>query len=173
VGDLGDDRARLDLLSMSDDDQSTVRAVFDGSYRRLPCIRRSPRNPVFDVSINGHPEIIFVGSGDVIAWWDAELSNLAAITRWAANSFELPQLAILLQCTVVFAAYHRGRWTEALTTCEWGLTAARRAGDRALEAASLLSLAETLSYTPDRRWGEVDATPRSADANPAHRESTC
>jgi tetratricopeptide (TPR) repeat protein len=261
VGDLGDDRARLDLLSMSDDDQSTVRAVFDGSYRRLPSeqsrlFRLLGLHPGYDIDAHaaaalaevdlsvarrllgaladahlvepvgrdryrlhdllrayaadradheddqvlreqasrrliewyahhaatamlmthpahtsepyfntptcGRPEIIFSRLGDVIAWWDAELSNLAAITRWTATSFELPQLASLLQHTVGQAGYRRGRWAEALAACESGLAMARRAGDRAQEADALLYLAEMLSIAPDQRWEDVDATAQEA-----------
>lgn len=35
VSELADEQARLDTLSMSDDEEVTVRAVFDGSYRML------------------------------------------------------------------------------------------------------------------------------------------
>jgi tetratricopeptide (TPR) repeat protein len=35
VAELTDERARLDTLSMSDDEEATVRAVFEGSYRTL------------------------------------------------------------------------------------------------------------------------------------------
>lgn len=39
VVELADDHHRLDLLSLTDDEEFTVRAVFDGSYRRLPSRR--------------------------------------------------------------------------------------------------------------------------------------
>jgi tetratricopeptide (TPR) repeat protein len=122
----------------------------------------------FDTPTCGRPEIIFARPGDVIAWWDSELPNLAAITRWTATSFELPQLALQLQHTVGQAGYRRGRWAEALAASESVLTMARRAGDRVREAEALQYLAEMLCLAPDQRWDNLEAINQEALALARH-----
>jgi tetratricopeptide (TPR) repeat protein len=82
----------------------------------------------------------FDGATDAAAWLDAEWPNLLAAVRAAAEA-GLDEIAARLPLALRAAPSPRGRHAEAMAAGSTGLAAARRLGDRRLEAALLEGLA--------------------------------
>jgi tetratricopeptide (TPR) repeat protein len=115
----------------------------------------------------------FLDHPAALDWCDAEVNNLAAATRLAV---EVGDDEVAAQLPIAMWGYLslRKPWTTWMDTHEWGLVAARRSGDRHVEAHLLTNIsiclrdrremAESMTYSEQAlrirreigdRWGEA------------------
>jgi tetratricopeptide (TPR) repeat protein len=100
----------------------------------------------------GLEPLAFTGSRQAIAWCEAELANLVAATRHAAEIGEFAA-AWKIPAALAFFFDTRQFWAEWITTHTIGVTAAQRIKDRDGEALLLIGLGD--AYRELRRFDEA------------------
>jgi tetratricopeptide (TPR) repeat protein len=102
--------------------------------------RRLPRSYEPAVAVPVQPDAPFEGPEQARAWVSAELANLHAAARFAANSGFL-RYAVAVPAALAQYLRDQGRWALGAELHGLAVEAARQSADREAEAAALVNLA--------------------------------